>query len=59
MICADFLAGASLEAGAENILFLALGRLIGSLPAEQRLRLLDAMRNGHETVQPEAAAITA
>ena len=59
MICADFLAGASLEAGQENTLFLALARLIGALPAEQRQRLLGAMRNGHETAQPEAAAITA
>ena len=59
MICADFLAGASLEASQENTLFLALARLIGALPAEQRLRLLGAMRNDYETAPPEAAAITA
>jgi len=35
MICADFLAGASLEAGAESTLFLALARLIGALPVAQ------------------------
>ena len=59
MICADFLAGASLEAGQENTLFLALARLIGALSAEQRQRLLGAMRNGHETAQSKAAAVTA
>jgi len=59
MICADFLAGASLETGEENTLFLALARLIGALPAEQRLRLLSAMRNGNETAQLETATITA
>ena len=51
MICADFLAGASLEAGAESTLFLALARLIGALPVEQRLQLLDIVRNGLEPVQ--------
>jgi len=59
MICADFLAGASLETGEENTLFLALARLIGALPTEQRLRLFSAMRNGNETAQLETAAITA
>jgi hypothetical protein len=56
MICADFLAGASLEAGEENVLFLALARLISDLPLAQRLQLLDVVRNGLETVQTEAAA---
>ena len=46
MICADFLAGASLEAGQENTLFLALARLIGALAASQRQRLLEIVRNG-------------
>ncbi len=59
MICADFLAGASLEARQENTLFLALARLIGALPAEQKLRLLGAMRNDYETAPPKAAAVTA
>ena len=45
MICADFLAGASLEAGAESTLFLALARLIGTLPVAQRLQLLEMVRN--------------
>ena len=50
MIAADFLAGASLEAGAESTLFLALARLIGALPVAQRLQLLDMVRNGLEPV---------
>jgi hypothetical protein len=56
MICADFLAGASLEAGAECTLFLALARLISALPVAQRLQLLDVVRSGLETVQTEVAA---
>ena len=32
MICADFLAGASLKAGAESTLFFALTRLMGLFP---------------------------
>ncbi len=56
MICADFLAGASLEAGAENMLFLALARLIGALPVAQRLQLLEIARNGLEPIQTEVAA---
>jgi len=59
MICADFLAGASLEAGAEGTLFLALARLIGALPVAQRLQLLEIVRNSLEPVQTEAAAIEA
>ena len=56
MICADFLAGASLEAGAENMLFLALARLISALPVAQRLQLLEIARNGLEPIQTEVAA---
>jgi len=56
MIAADFLAGASLEAGAESTLFLALARLIGALPVAQRLQLLDIMRSGLEPIQTEVAA---
>jgi hypothetical protein len=56
MICADFLAGASLEAGAENTLFLALARLISALPVAQRLQLLEIARNGLEPIQTEVAA---
>ena len=40
MLTADFLAGANLESGAENALFLALARLIGAPPVAQRLQLL-------------------
>jgi hypothetical protein len=56
MICADFLAGASLEPGAEDTLFLALARLIGILPVAQRLQLLEIVRNSLEPIQTEAAA---
>ena len=56
MIAADFLAGASLEAGTESTLFLALARLIGALPLPQRLQLLDIVRNGLEPIQTEVAA---
>jgi len=59
MIAADFLAGASLEAGPESTLFLALARLIGALSVAQRLQLLDIVRNGLEPVHAETAAITA
>jgi hypothetical protein len=56
MIAADFLAGASLEAGAEDLLFLALARLIAVLPVAQRLQLLEMVRNSLEPVQTETAA---
>ena len=59
MICADFLAGASLEAGQENTLFLALARLIGALAASQRQRLFEIVRNGRDRIPTEAAAIPA
>ena len=55
MICADFLAGANLEADTERRLFLALARLIGALPVAQRVQLLDIVRNSLEPVQTEAA----
>jgi hypothetical protein len=57
--CADFLAGASLEPGAEYMLFLALARFIGVLPVAQRLQLLEMVRNSVEPVQTEAAAAKA
>ena len=56
-ICADFLAGASLEPGAEDILFVALSRLIGVLPVAQRLQLFEMVRNNLEAVQTKAASI--
>ena len=59
MICADFLAGASLEAGTEGTLFIALTRLTGALPVTQRLQLLDIVRNSLEPIQTEAAATEA
>jgi len=59
LIIADFLAGACLEAGQENLLFLALARLISVLPADQRGRLFDALGSNIETKQPETAAATA
>ena len=59
MICADFLAGASLEAGTENTLFLALVRLISALPVGQTLQLLDFVRNSLERVQTEATTTKA
>jgi hypothetical protein len=59
MICADFLAGASLETGEESTLFLALARLIGALPSAQRLQLLEIARNSLEPVQTEVAATEA
>jgi hypothetical protein len=59
MICADFLAGVSLEAGAEDTLYLALARLIGALPAAQRLQLLDMVRISLEPMQAEVAATEA
>jgi hypothetical protein len=55
MICADFLAGASLEAGTEGMLFFAVTRLTGALPVAQRLQLLDIVRKSLEPVQTEAA----
>jgi hypothetical protein len=59
MIAADFLAGASLEPGAEDMLFLALARLVGVLPVAQRLQLLEMVRASLEPIQTEAAAAEA
>jgi hypothetical protein len=59
MICADFLAGASLEAADENKLLFALMRLIGSLAAEQKCQLLDMLQNDHDRIPEQAAAASA
>ena len=59
MICADFLAGASLETDQENGLFLALARLISALSVAQRLQLLEIVRNRLEPDQREAVATEA
>jgi hypothetical protein len=40
MICADFLAGANLQDGNPDALLLAVHRLVGLLPAEQRKQIL-------------------
>jgi hypothetical protein len=49
-----------LEGGrAENTLFLALARLMGALPAVQRLQLLDMERDGLEPIHTEAATTEA
>ena len=44
MICADFLAGASLETGNLDALLSALTRLILSLPMPQREQLLESVQ---------------
>ena len=59
MICADFLAGASLEADDENKLLLALTRLIGSLDREQKCQLLEMIENHDDGIPEKAAAATA
>jgi hypothetical protein len=59
MICADFLAGASLEAGDEDKLLFALTRLIGSLGREQKCQLFEMVRNNDEQIPEKAAAATA
>jgi hypothetical protein len=59
MICADFLAGAHLDGSNDHMLFFALTRLIGSLAKEQKLRLLEMMREDVERIPEKAAAATA
>jgi hypothetical protein len=59
MICADFLAGASLEADDEDKLLVALTRLIGSLGKEQKCQLLEMIENNHDGIPEKAAAFTA
>jgi hypothetical protein len=44
MICADFLAGASLEGGNPGALLHSLTRLVLALPRPQRVELLEAVR---------------
>jgi hypothetical protein len=59
MICADFLAGVSLEVGNEHVLLLALHRLIGSLSGLQRQQLMEAMKEPVEQNANEATAVEA
>ena len=44
MICADFLAGVSLETGNQDALLSALTRLVLVLPVPQRGELLESVR---------------
>ena len=44
MICADFLAGASLETGNQDALLSALTRLVLGLPMLQREQLLESVQ---------------
>jgi hypothetical protein len=41
MICADFLAGANLQEGNPEALFLSISRLVGMLPVGQRQQVLE------------------
>ena len=41
MICADFLAGASLQGGDPEVLYLSVLRLLGMLPAAERQRVIE------------------
>ncbi len=43
MICADFLAGANLDAGNPDALLLSLGRLFGLLPHPQKKEFLEQL----------------
>jgi len=49
VICADFLGGARLEVGQDNVWFLALARQNGVLPGALRLQLLEMVRNNLES----------
>ncbi len=59
LICADFLAGASIEVGDEDKLLFALTRLIGSLGREQKCQLLEMVRHSDAGIREKAAAATA
>ena len=59
MICADFLAGVSLETNNEDSLLEALMRLISSLPFSQRQQLQKKLGDIHEVNPNQAAAIQA
>ena len=60
MICADFLAGASLEAGRENALLLSIARLTAMLEKSQQQQLIDEMRGNIESTDStrSTAAVT-
>jgi hypothetical protein len=44
MICADFLAGVSLETGNQSALIAALTRIVLALPKPQRIEVLEAVQ---------------
>jgi hypothetical protein len=58
MIAPDFLAGASFAPGADDMLFLALARLIEVLLVAPPPQLLEMVRNSLEPIQTETAATT-
>jgi hypothetical protein len=47
MICADFLAGVSLETGNQDALLSGLTRLVVGLPPSQREKLLESIQEIH------------
>jgi hypothetical protein len=51
MICADFLAGAHLQDGDSEVLLLALCRLFGFLPTEQKVKFFEQVGVGREEFQ--------
>ena len=59
MICADFLAGASLEVGDENKFLFALIRLISSLNRKQKCQILEIVGNSTEVIRQKTAAASA
>jgi hypothetical protein len=59
MICADFLAGVSLETGNQDLLLDSILRLVGCLPLPQRTKLLEDMNGTQQQNANEKAEITA
>jgi hypothetical protein len=58
MICADFLAGVSLETGNQDLLLDSIIRLVGCLPLTQRKRLIEAVDGNTQHNANETAEIT-
>jgi hypothetical protein len=54
MICADFLAGASLESGDATTLRLALDRLFGLLPLSEQHKFLESAARAHDRLEKSA-----
>ena len=59
MICADFLAGVSLETGNEDALRSAITRLVFSLPMPQREQLIEECRSSLESDRVQTPALPA